>query len=678
MKLNDPITVMPGVGPKKEQNFSALKIRTVYDLLHHYPRGYLDLTQAVPIFMAQDGDTVCVRAVITRKMQGAYLPNRGGKRGMRIFKLYAADDSGSMTVSFFNQPYLFDSLSTGETYYFYGKLTRGDHGAQMASPQCFLAETAPHVLPVYPQTAGINNKFLQELVKKAFVECKDQLSDPLPKKLRQRLSLLSVVQAVSQIHYPQDMKLLDAAKRRFAFEEMLSFQLGLSQMHRERMELRGGRLEDTDISSFYASLPFALTNAQENAINDCIGDFSKMIPMNRLIQGDVGSGKTMVAAAAVYLMAKNGKQSAFMAPTELLAVQHYDNLCKLFEPLGITCVLLTGGLRAKEKRNAHEMIQTGAAKVVIGTHALISQGVEFADLGLVITDEQHRFGVNQRGLLQKKGEYSHTLIMSATPIPRTLALLVYGDLDVSIIDELPKGRMPIETYALPNEKRVRALKFVLKEVEKGRQAYIVCPAVEDGQTDLISVTAYADALKKTPLGTLNTAVLHGKMKSAEKDAVMKAFAAGEIQLLIATTVIEVGIDVPNATVMLVENADRFGLSQLHQLRGRVGRGSEQSYCLLLAEHTTERIEIMTKTQDGFELAKEDLRLRGSGDFFGDQQHGLPPFKLQKAMNDPSLIEQAKITADEIVTEDPELNGKYAQLGEAVARLFSRNEQQSFN
>ena len=677
MKLSDPITVMPGVGPKKEQNFAALKIKTVYDLLHHYPRGYLDLTQVTPIFMVQDGDTACIRAVITRKLKGAYLQSRNS-RAMRIFKLYAADDSGSMVVSFFNQPYLFDSLVQGETYYFYGKLTRGEHGAQMAAPQCFLAETAPHVLPVYPQTAGINNKFLQELVKKAYLECKDQLIDPLPREMREKMSLLSIEQAVLQIHYPQNMQLLDAAKHRFAFEEMLCFQLGLCRMRTERMELQGRILPDTDLSDFYAALPFTLTDAQRKAIDDCVADFGRNVPMNRLVQGDVGSGKTMVAAAAIYLMAKNGRQSAFMAPTELLAVQHYDNLCRLFEPLGITCVLLTGGLKAKEKRHAHEMIETGAAKIVIGTHALISAGVEFADLGLVITDEQHRFGVNQRGLLQQKGERVHTLIMSATPIPRTLALLVYGDLDVSIIDELPKGRMPIETYALSNEKRVRALKFVLQQVQKGRQAYIVCPAVEEGQNDLISVTAYAEALKKTPLGSLHTAVLHGKMKSAEKDAVMKAFAAGEIQVLIATTVIEVGIDVPNATVMLVENADRFGLPQLHQLRGRVGRGSEQSYCLLLAAHTTERIEIMTRTQDGFALAKEDLQLRGAGDFFGDQQHGLPPFKLQEAMDDPRLIEQAKETAELILAVDPGLNGKYAPLGEAVERLFARNEQQSFN
>ncbi len=677
IKLNDPITVMPGVGPKKEKNFAALKIRTVYDLLHHYPRGYLDLTQAVPIFMAQDGDTVCIRAVITRKLTGAYLPNRGKGR-MQLFKLYAADDSGSMTVSFFNQPYLFSSLSSGETYYFYGKFTRGEHGAQMASPQCFLAETAPHVLPVYPQTAGINNKFLQELVKTAFVECKDQLAEPLPSFMRETLSLLSIEQAVSQIHYPQNMKLLDAAKRRFAFEEMLCFQLGLSQMRKERTELQSIQLSDMSLTPFYDTLSFELTDAQKKAIGDCVSDFSGTVPMNRLIQGDVGSGKTMVAAAAIYLMAKNGYQSAFMAPTELLAVQHYDNLKKLFEPLGIECVLLIGGLKAKERRYAQEMIQTGAGKVVIGTHALISQGVEYVKLGLVITDEQHRFGVNQRGLLQQKGEHVHTLIMSATPIPRTLALLVYGDLDVSIIDELPKGRVPIETFALPNEKRVRALKFVMKEVQKGRQAYIVCPAVEDGQTDLISVTAYAEALQKTPLGVLNTAVLHGKMKSAEKDAVMKAFSSGEVQVLIATTVIEVGIDVPNATVMLIENADRFGLSQLHQLRGRVGRGSEQSYCLLLAAHATDRIEIMTKTNDGFELAKEDLKLRGAGDFFGDQQHGLPPFKLQEAMNDPRLIEQAKTAADEIIAEDPELNQQYVLLGESVKRLFSRNEQESFN
>lgn len=678
MNINDPITVLPGVGVKKAQNFDALKIKTVYDLLHYYPRSYLDLTQSVPIFMAMDGETVCVRAQVTRKLSGSYLPSRDGKRSMRIFKLYAADESGNMTVSFFNTGYLFDSLDVGETYYFYGKLTRGDHGAQMNSPQCFLAERAPHVLPVYSQTAGINNKFLQELVKKAYVGCKDQLTDPLPESVIAKHHLLSVEQAVLQIHYPQNMDLLAQAKRRFAFEEMLTFQLGLAQMRRSRTQLRSNVISDTDLSGFYAALSFELTGAQKKAIADCVRDFGKGVPMNRLVQGDVGCGKTMVAAAVVYLMAKNGRQSAFMAPTELLATQHYQTLKKLFEPLSIECVLLTGGLHAKEKRHAQEMVSTGAAKVVVGTHALISQGVEFANLGLVITDEQHRFGVNQRGLLQQKGDCPHTLIMSATPIPRTLALLLYGDLDVSVIDELPKGRVPIETFALSNEKRVRALKFVLREVNAGRQAYIVCPAVEDGQSDLISVTAYAEALKNTPLGALRTAVLHGKMKSAEKDAVMQAFAAGEIQVLIATTVIEVGIDVPNATVMLVENADRFGLSQLHQLRGRVGRGSEKSYCLLLAAHSTERIEIMTKTTDGFALAKEDLQLRGAGDFFGDMQHGLPPFKLQEVMDDPALIEQAKEAAEVCLAEDPELNGVHTRLGEAVKRLFSRNEQQSFN
>ncbi len=678
MNCNDPITTLPGVGEKKEKCFAALKIKTVGDLLHHYPRSYLDLSAPVSIFSAEDGATVCVRAFVTRKLNTAYLPSRGGHRAMRLFKLYAADDSGSMVVTFFNQPYLFDSLKENECYYFYGKLTRDHYGAQMASPQCFAAGTAPKVLPVYPLSTGLSNKLLQELVKKAYLACKDEVEETLPDWLRKRLSLLSISQALLEIHYPQDMEMLDRAKRRFAFEEMLCFQLGLWKLRKERMEVQISAAPDLDLSPFYSALSFELTGAQKRAIGEIAADFSKSVPMNRLIQGDVGCGKTIVAAAAVYLMAKNSRQSAFMAPTELLAVQHYRTLNTILEPLSISCLLLTGGLKAKEKREAHEKMASGEAQVIIGTHALIAKGAEFADLGLVITDEQHRFGVNQRGLLQKKGFKTHTLIMSATPIPRTLALLMYGDLDVSVIDELPKGRIPVETFSMSSGKRVRALKFVLQQVQNGRQAYIVCPAVEEGQNDLISVTAYAQALAKTPLAALSIAVLHGKMKSAEKDAVMRDFVDGKIQVLVATTVIEVGIDVPNATVMLVENAERFGLSQLHQLRGRVGRGSEKSYCILLSDQQTDRLEIMTRVDDGFELAKEDLNLRGSGDFFGDRQHGLPPFKLQEAMKDPALLQIAKETAQQMVEEDPDLSQEYAALGNAVNKLFSRNEQQSFN
>ncbi len=678
MRLNDPITALPGVGEKKKKCFASLKIETVGDLLHHFPRSYLDLSAPVSIFAAEDGATVCVRALVTRKLNTAYLPNGGGHKAMRLFKLYAADNSGSMVVTFFNQPYLFDSLKVNESYYFYGKLTRGNYGAQMASPQCFAAETAPKVLPVYPLSAGLSNKLLQELVKKAYLACKDEVEEPLPDSLRERLSLLSVSQALLEIHYPQNMAMLDRAKRRFAFEEMLCFQLGLARLRKERMELQIAAAPDIDLAPFYGALSFEPTGAQRKAIGEIAADFARNVPMNRLIQGDVGCGKTIVAAAAIYLMAKNGRQSAFMAPTELLASQHYRTLRSILEPLSISCLLLTGGLKTKEKNLAHEKMQSGEAKVVIGTHALIAKGAEFGNLGLVITDEQHRFGVNQRGLLQQKGVKAHTLIMSATPIPRTLALLMYGDLDVSVIDELPKGRIPVETFAMSSEKRVRALKFVLQQVQDGRQAYIVCPAVEEGQNDLISVTAYAQALKKTPLAALSIAVLHGKLKTAEKDAVMRDFADGRIQVLVATTVIEVGIDVPNATVMLVENAERFGLSQLHQLRGRVGRGSEKSYCILLSDQQTSRLEIMTRVDDGFALAKEDLNLRGSGDFFGDRQHGLPPFKLQEAMKDPALLEIAKETALQMVEQDPDLSHEYAALGNAVKKLFSQNEQQNFN
>ncbi len=534
-------------------------------------------------------------------------------------------------------------------------------------------------MPIYPLTAGISQLLLSRAIRQGLDSCADILPDCLPDGVRQAHQLCRVNYAYENIHFPESPEALDIARRRLAFEELFFFAIGLKLLRSRRETVSVEPFQPVDMAPFYNALPFTLTDAQRRCVEEAIADMQSGKPMNRLCQGDVGSGKTMVAAACVYFCIKNGRQAALMAPTELLAEQHYRGLAPLLERLNIRCALLTGSTTVKTKRSVTAQLATGEIDFAIGTHALISGGVAYADLGLVVTDEQHRFGVAQRTALAEKGEHPHTLVMSATPIPRTLALILYGDLDVSVIDQLPPGRKPIETYAVTSAYHPRLYAFIRKQVEAGRQVYIVCPMVSENDElpdERKAVTEYAQKLQTEIFPDLKVAFVHGKMKATEKDAVMSAFAAGETDILVSTTVIEVGVDVPNANLMVVENAERFGLSQLHQLRGRVGRGAHQSYCVLVSDNkndeTRQRLKAMTKTADGFKIAEEDLRLRGPGDFFGLRQHGLPGLRVADLGCDTRLLAEAQSAADGLLAEDPALT-HHPATAERVRKLFQQSE-----
>ena len=565
---------------------------------------------------------------------------------------------------------------------FYGTVS-GDYGGYGITNPVFETPDSPpaatrRIIPIYPLTAGLNNGTLTKLISLALALC-DPPEEIIPAEIRQEFDILPAETAYQVIHNPKTMAEAQAAKRRLIFEEFFVFSAGLSLMRAARAEKKVPAYAHTDLTSFYESLPFALTNAQKRAIREILGDLQKGTPMNRLVQGDVGSGKTMVAAAAAYCACLNGFQTALMAPTEILAEQHYESLRKLFAPLGLHTVLLTGSQTQKEKRMAREALSSGEAHIVVGTHALISESTVFANLGLVITDEQHRFGVDQRGRLSAKGQDPHILVMSATPIPRTLALLMYGDLDVSVLDELPPGRQKVDTFLVGESYRARINAFIRKQAEAGHQCFVVCPAVEENQElDVKAAAAWAETLRKTVFPDLRVSLLHGQMKGAEKEAAMAAFARGEADVLVATTVIEVGVDVPNATLMVIEDADRFGLSQLHQLRGRVGRGSAKSYCILTThnrnEDTIRRLKALCATNDGFKIAEEDLKLRGPGDFFGSRQSGLPAFRVADLSLDMTTLRDAQQASKEWIERFGQSDTKEARaLRERVAALFQRAE-----
>ena len=604
------------------------------------------------------------------------------RKGMDLVKVRAVDDTGALDVTFFNQSWLKDQLRVGETYIFYGRaegsLLRKTMAGPVVEPEG-RREFTGRIVPVYPLTAGVSQLLLSRAIRQGLDGCADILPDCLPDSVRQTHGLCRVNYAYENIHFPESPEALDIARRRLAFEELFFFAIGLKLLRSRRETVSVEPFRPVDMAPFYDALPFILTGAQRRCVDEAIADMTAGKPMNRLCQGDVGSGKTMVAAACVYFCVKNGRQAALMAPTELLAEQHYRGLAPLLEQLGLRCALLTGSTPAKTKRSVTAQLASGELDFAIGTHALISGGVAYANLGLVVTDEQHRFGVAQRTALAEKGEHPHTLVMSATPIPRTLALILYGDLDVSVIDQLPPGRKPIETYAVTSAYYPRLYAFIRKQVEAGRQVYIVCPMVsenDDLPDERKAVTEYAQKLQSEIFPDLRVAYVHGKMKSREKDTVMSAFAAGETNILVSTTVIEVGVDVPNASLMVVENAERFGLSQLHQLRGRVGRGQHQSYCVLVSDNkndeTRQRLRAMTKTADGFKIAEEDLRLRGPGDFFGLRQHGLPGLRVADIGCDTRLLTEAQTAAEELLAHDPSL-ARHPDTAERVQKLFRQSE-----
>ncbi len=679
--LEDSIRFVKGVGPKKAALFEKLHIRTLRDALETYPRDYEDRTKITPIAdIAEDGK-YAVRAVVGTEPKTTHI-----RKGMTLVKCTIFDESGSLPVTYFNNPYAAALLHVGQEYVFYGRVQMNGHARMLVSPQSEKvvpdAEHPGRIVPVYPLTAGLSQRDMARVTEAALDAVPGDWPDPLPEVLRARYNLPDAADALAAIHRPQSAQDVTDARRRMVFEELFLLCCGLQQLKERRKAENGIAFERISQSTwdFWDCLPFMPTKAQIRAIEDICEDCASGRPMNRLVQGDVGSGKTIVAAALCALAAKSGFQAAFMAPTEILAAQHAETLAPLLEKLGITCTLLTGSMNAAQKRAALAAIESGAAQVVIGTHALIQQSVTFHQLGAVVADEQHRFGVAQRAALSSKGQTPHVLVMSATPIPRTLALILYGDLDVSVLDEVPPGRQPVETYAVGENMRKRITAFIDKQIGQGGQVYVVCPLVEEGEMNLKSAEQHAVDLQKA-LPHRRVAVLHGRMKSAEKERVMQAFAAQEYDILVATTVIEVGVDVPNANLMVVEDADRFGLSQLHQLRGRVGRGTRQSYCIFFGadkgQTARERLKILCKTNDGFEVARADLSQRGPGDFFGRRQHGLPALHVADPIADLALMQSAREEAEQILQADPQLEG-YPELRARVHRMFEERDDEAFN
>ena len=674
--LHTDIRYIKGVGEARARSLAKLGITDLFSLLSYFPRTYEDRRAYKTIAGLVPGEMSCVCAVVAGEPKLSRI-----RKGLDLVKLRVVDETGALELTYFNQSYLKTAFRTGDAYVFYGRAEGAPGRPRMVNP-LFEREGARQItgriMPIYPLTAGVSQSMLCKAVEQGLSACIDELPDILPEDVRFTYQLCHTRFAYENIHFPADDEALAAARRRLAFEELFLLALGLHLLRSRRVSVAGKVCRPIDLSPFFASLPFSLTGAQRRAIDDIARDLNAARPMNRLIQGDVGSGKTMVAAAAIYMAAKNGLQCALMAPTEILAEQHYRSLAPLLGPLGIPCALLTASTKAKERRALNEALRTGALSLVIGTHALLSPDVQYQNLGLVVTDEQHRFGVDQRAALSAKGENPHLLVMSATPIPRTLALMIYGDLDVSVLNELPPGRQKIDTFAVPSSYHERIYAFLRRLVAEGRQAYIVCPMVAENDElpdERKAVTAYAEMLQKDVFPDLRIAPIHGKMKPKEKDAVMRAFAAHELDVLVSTTVIEVGVDVPNAALMLIENAECFGLSQLHQLRGRVGRGQHKSYCVLVSDNKGEenraRLRVMSSTSDGFVIAEEDLKLRGPGDFFGSRQHGLPSLRVADLSCDLALLHETQQAANALLAADPDLSA-HPLLKARVERLFEKS------
>ena len=672
--LGTNVRYIKGIGEARAAALEKLGITTLGDLIAYFPRGYEDR----PIRELTAGDCVCVRGMVAADLTAYRISG-----GRTIAKTRVVDDSGSLDLVFFNMEHRRDALHQGDVCVFFGKVEDDLRRKQMINP-LFEPEgrqqVTGRIMPIYPLTAGVTQGLMARAARQGLDACRELLPDVLPDEVRQAHSLCYVNYAYENIHFPSSPEALEVARRRLVFEELFLLTCGLQLLRQRRRDVAGPACRRMSMEPFYRRLPFALTGAQRRAIADAVGDMVSGKPMNRLCQGDVGSGKTMVAAACIWFAVENGWQTALMAPTEILARQHYQGLAPLLARFSIRCALLTGSIRAKERREILAGLADGSIDLCIGTHALLTEDVQYRRLGLVVTDEQHRFGVNQRAALSQKAEDPHMLVLSATPIPRTLALVIYGDLDVSVIDELPPGRQKVDTFALGESYRPRVQAFIRKLAAAGQQIFIVCPLV--GEADQIpderkAVTAYAKQLQEQVFPDLRVAVLHGKMKPREKEKVMAAFAAGESDILVSTTVVEVGVDVPNATCMVVENADRFGLSQLHQLRGRVGRGKAKSYCILLSdsqnEETRARLKVMTQTNDGFRISQEDLRLRGPGDFFGQRQHGLPAMKIADLSCDMRLLDEAQTAARQLMERDPELTDPaHRPLRRRIRQLFDTN------
>ena len=666
------IKALSGIGDAKAKQLLRLGVFTVWDLLTYFPVRFEDRSKITKIFDLEHESFSCINATLVTEVSEHYV-----RKGLTYYKAQIRDDTGIATCIFFNNKYIKSYLKKGYEYTFYGKINIRGNNREILSPEfepSSKSQCTKCIVPIYPLTNGISQKFLRKSISDAYRQYQKYFRDSIPAEILKEHSLCGIEFAIKNIHFPSDMSSLEIAKKRLVFEEFFILQTALRKMKASTDKKPGICFKSVDTAPFLNSLSFTLTDAQKRVTEDIIKDLSSGGIMNRLVQGDVGSGKTIIAAISIYICAKNGYQSAMMAPTEVLARQHFNDLSPLLEGFGIKCSLLTGSTTAKSKRDIYQKLENGEIDVVFGTHALITDKVEFKSLALAITDEQHRFGVRQRMQLCEKGSIVHTLVMTATPIPRTLALIVYGDLDISVIDTLPPGRQKIDTYCVGENMRERINIFIRKEILKGNRAYIVCPAVEDSEDPSIkSVQQHYDALSKNIFPDIPVGIVHGRMKAKDKESAMDDFICGKTKILVSTTVIEVGVNVPEATLMIIENSERFGLSQLHQLRGRVGRGKEKSFCVLFcgafSDEIRQRMNIMTKSSDGFEISETDLKLRGPGDFFGTRQHGELRFKIADLANDFSVLKASGKAAEKLLENDPLLeNEKHFYIKEAIQKL----------
>jgi ATP-dependent DNA helicase RecG len=677
MNLNQEVQYIKGIGPKRSQKLNKLGIYTLKDLLYYFPRHYEDRSAFKKIFNVMDSDRVSVKGIIYDT------DIKKPRKGMSITKIIIRDETGFLTLVFFNQEYLLNTYKKGDTIIAFGKIKKEFQKVEMHNCEIELYTNNPKsiggIVPVYPLTYGITNKELSTIIKNVIKNNELTIDEYLPIDTVKRNKLCDINYSIKNIHNPKDKESLKIALYRLVFEEFLMLQLGLFFFKSGISEKVGIKFNIHEkFDDVIKSLPFKLTKAQQRSLNEILDDMNSTKVMNRLVQGDVGSGKTVVALLSIANAVFNGYQGALMAPTEILAEQHYHSLTEILSKFNIKIELLVGSLRKKKKEDILQRTKNGEIDILIGTHALIEDNVEFKNLGVVITDEQHRFGVRQRNKLSEKGTNPDIVVMTATPIPRTLALILYGDLDISIIDELPPGRQPIETMAIQKDKRDRVYKnLVRKEVEKGRQVYVVCPLVEESEAiEAKSATELVEELQYEYFSDLRLGLLHGKMKPSEKEDIMKKFKNKEIDILVSTTVIEVGVNVPNATLMIIENSERFGLAQLHQLRGRVGRGIHKSYCILIYssenEVCKERMNIMEETNDGFKISEKDLEIRGPGEFFGTRQHGLPELKIANIFKHMKILKIAQQEARYIIGEDEKLNfSKNKYLKNEIAHKFEK-------
>ena len=666
LNLDSNIQFIKGVGEKRAKLFNSLGIFCVDSLIHFYPRKYEDWSASKSLESVKSGETVSIKATLITPVKEAMI-----RRGLTLFKCKFSDGENVISVTIFNNKYLAKSLRIYEDYYLYGKIEKSLLNFSMNSPKIEKAENILAIQPVYPAKEKLTSRSISKIMKTALDEL-GEIEETLDDEIMQKYNLISLDKAIRNIHFPNSADDYLPARKRLIFEELLTLQLGLLKLKSNKKSETALVIKDDYSSEFEKLLPFNLTNAQKRTISECLQDMKSKYPCNRLVQGDVGSGKTAVAASLIYSVIKNGYQATMMAPTEILATQHYESLLKILAPAGINIRLLTGSTPAKEKKEIKKALFDGEIDLIIGTHALIQNDVAFKNLALVITDEQHRFGVKQRAQLAEKGEDVHTIVMSATPIPRTLGLILYGDLDISILDELPPGKQEIRTDVVDSRYHKRLYKFIKDAIARGEQCYIVCPAVEENETNIKSAEELADELANGEFKGYNLGILHGKMKPKDKEAIMKSFASGKVSLLVATTVVEVGVDVPNATIMVIENAERFGLSTLHQLRGRVGRGNKKSYCVLVSDAkgktARERLMTMKKYSDGFKIADTDLKLRGPGDFFGSRQHGLPELKIADMVEDMDTLQNAQECAKSILRNDFSLSNHPA-LKNQMNKMF---------